>query len=412
MNRFGSLSKPLMWFMALLLSALLAGCGGGGGGVGSGSVAPGATAVPGAAGTPGAAATDPTVSSTSPSNLATNVPTSTSGPGAAPVVTGTLVTATFTLPMDPATITPVGTFTLKEAIAGTNVPGTVTINSPTNTIATFTPTAAALLANTKYTATVTTAAMSALPAHTAMPNPVSWSFTTAAVASTGQSSPNLGTSSTYGVFASAAAVTLAANSSVHGDVGLNPAGACNGCAIGVTVIGGVIHNGDAQAIQAQTDFNTAYIDAANRATNACPLSSPTDIRAAQAACNGVTPGPTYGPGLYRTASPIGFTGTITLDAGGNPDAVFIFQTNAAITTASNSVVVLANGAQAKNVWWMAGSAATLGVSSIFKGTVIANGAAVTVLGGTALAQTLVEGRLFSHSAAAQVDAFAIVTVPK
>jgi len=57
---------------------------------------------------------------------------------------------------------------------------------------------------------------------------------------------------------------------------------------------------------------------------------------------------------------------MTLDAGGNPDAVFIFQTDTAITTGSNSVVVLANGAKAKNVWWIAGSAATLGVSSTFK----------------------------------------------
>ena len=67
--------------------------------------------------------------------------------------------------------------------------------------------------------------------------------------------------------------------------------------------------------------------------------------------------------------------TITLDAQGNADAVFIFQMDSAITTGTNSIVVLANGAQAKNVRWKAGSAATLGVSSIFKGTVIANGAA-------------------------------------
>jgi len=225
-------------------------------------------------------------------------------------------------------------------------------------------------------------------------------------------SPNLGTASTYGVFASSAAVTLAANSLVTGDVGLNPAGACNNCVVGVTV-NGVIHNGDAQAVKAQTDFNAAYVDAANRSTNACPIVN-SDLSSAQAACAGVTPGPTYGPGLYRTASPIGIgaTFTITLDAKGNQNAVFIFQTDAAITTGSNSTVLLVNGAQAKNVWWMAGTAATLGVSSVFKGTVIANSAAVTVNGGTALAPTLVEGRLLSHGAAAGVGAFATVTVPQ
>lgn len=400
------------WFMALLLSALLAGCGGGGGG--SATPDSGTAVVPGAAGTPGAAATDPTVASSNPSNNATNVPTSTSSPA----VTGTLVTATFTQAMDPLTINSAVagallTFTLKETIAGTNVPGTVAMNAA-NTIATFTPTAAALLPNTKYTATVTTAAKNA--GGTAMPSPVSWSFTTAAAASTGQSSPNIGTASTYGVFASAAAVTLAANSVVNGDVGLNPADACNNCVIGTTIIGGVIHNGDAQAIQAQTDFNAAYVDASTRATSACPVSG--DLSAAQAACVGYspsTPGPTYGPGLYRTATAITLSGTMTLDAGGNPDAVFIFQTDTAITTGSNSVVVLANGAKAKNVWWIAGSAATLGVSSTFKGTIIANGAAITVLNGTGGiggVPTLVEGRLFSHAAAVGVAEFATVTVPQ
>jgi hypothetical protein len=107
--------------------------------------------------------------------------------------------------------------------------------------------------------------------------------------------------------------------------------------------------------------------------------------------------------------------TITLDAQNNPDAVFIFETGAAITTGSNSKVVLANGAKAKNVWWVAGSAATLGVSSTFKGNVIANGAAITVLNGTGGAggvPTLVEGRLFSSSAAIDVGQFATVTIPQ
>lgn len=226
-------------------------------------------------------------------------------------------------------------------------------------------------------------------------------------------SPALGTASTYGLFASSAAVTLAANSSVTGDVGLNPAGACNGCAVGVTVLNGVIHNGDQPAIDAQVAFKAAYDEASIRSTNACPVTG--DLSKAQANCTGYTPstpGPVYGPGLYRTATDITPSGTITLDAGGNADAVFIFQTNTALTTGSNSIVLLAGNAQAKNVWWIVGSAATLGVSSHFKGTVIANGAAVHALGGTASNPTLVEGRLFSHAAGALVDAYATVTVPQ
>ncbi len=135
---------------------------------------------------------------------------------------------------------------------------------------------------------------------------------------------------------------------------------------------------------------------------------------AQGACVGTvpgTPGPVYGPGLYRTANPIGFSGTITLDAGGNADAVFVFQTDSAITTQPNSTVILANGAQAKNVWWVAGAAATLGLSSTFKGSVISTAAVSAGIGSTIGLPTRVEGRLFSRGAAVTVGAFTTVTVP-
>src|SRR3989344_635275 len=74
MNKLRGLCKSPMWFVALLLAAVVAGCGGGGGGgVGSGGAGSGAAVLPGAAGTTGAAATDPTVRSASPSDGATNV---------------------------------------------------------------------------------------------------------------------------------------------------------------------------------------------------------------------------------------------------------------------------------------------------------------------------------------------------
>lgn len=146
MNRFESPFKPLTWFMALLLSAFLAACGGGGGdgtaAVTNGSVAPGANALPGVAGTAGAAATNPTVNSSGPSSGATGVATSTNSTGNA--VTGTLLTANFSEAMNPATITPVGIFTLKNnTLGGIDVPGVVTMNAA-NTVATFTPGVAAL----------------------------------------------------------------------------------------------------------------------------------------------------------------------------------------------------------------------------------------------------------------------------
>jgi len=315
--------------------------------------------------------------------------------------------------MNPTTIesadsgNPLVTFTLEVSNTKLPVAGTVTMDA-TNMMATFTPDHL-LDTNTEYTATITNAAVSAGGA--SLSCTYRWSFTTGTSTVAGQAPVYLGTASTYGVFASAASITFAVNSLVNGNVGLNPAGACNNCVVGTTVKNGVINNGGALAIQAQTDFKAAYNEASVRATGACALSSPSDISAAQAACNGFTPGPVYRPGLYRTADPIGFTGTITLDAQGDASAVFIFQTDVALTTATGSVVALTGGAKANNVFWIVGSAATLGVSSTFKGTVIANAAAITVLNGVSPAPlTDVEGRLFA-GAAVTVDQFATVHVP-
>ena len=218
MSRFNGFSRTPMWLTALLLAALVAGCGGGGG---SGGGAAGATVLPGAAGSPGASATDPTVISSTPANLATNVPTSTdTGAG----VTGRQVTATFSQPMDPVTLNsnPAGTlatFTLKETVAGTNVPGTVAMNGA-NTVATFTPTAAALLPNTNYTATVTTAAKN-LALGTAMAKAVAWTFTTNAVALTGQAPVNLGTAGNFAILAKTGISTTGVTA-VTGNIGVSP----------------------------------------------------------------------------------------------------------------------------------------------------------------------------------------------
>jgi hypothetical protein len=228
-------------------------------------------------------------------------------------------------------------------------------------------------------------------------------------------SPGLGAAGPYGIFVgNDAAVTLQVNSLVDGDLGMmDGAGTCGNCtALTVT---GAIENGTAAATAAKAAFEAAYADASTRATNACTLADASELANAQGACVGLTPGtpgPTYGPGLYRTANPIGFSGTITLDAGGNPDAVFIFQSDAAITTQPNSTVVLAGLAKAKNVWWMAGSAATLGLSSTFKGTVIATAGVSVGIGSTIGAPMQVEGRVFSRTASATVGSFATVTVPQ
>jgi hypothetical protein len=84
-------------------------------------------------------------------------------------------------------------------------------------------------------------------------------------------------------------------------------------------------------------------------------------------------------------------GSVTLNAQGDPDAVFIFQIGSTLIPAAGTQVVLENGAQAQNVFWQVGSSATLGANSTFYGTIMANttitlGNGVTLYG-RALART-------------------------
>jgi len=383
MNALDSPFKPLTWFVALLLVALVAACGGGGG---TNPAAASATAVlPGAAGTPGASATDPTVGSASPSNSATSVPTSTNGPNN--IVTGTLVTATFTQPMDPTTIAsfPAGTlltFTLKETTSGTNVPGTVAMNA-TNTAATFTPTATALTPNTSYTATVSTAAKNA--GGTPMSSPVAWSFTTSAVATTGQAPVNLGLAGNYAIFADAGISNATIPAAITGDMGVGPG-------VTSTAITGFALNlpaGSAFATSAQvtgkvyafnyaaptptnvttasTDMGLAYTDAAGRTAAAAPPYLN--------AGGGNLAGLTLTPGVYTWGSNVTLPFGTNVTLSGGPDDVWIMQITGTLTTGANTTVFLSGGAKAKNVFWqVAGTSVTLGASAHFEGVVLAKAA--------------------------------------
>ena len=102
-------------------------------------------------------------------------------------------------------------------------------------------------------------------------------------------------------------------------------------------------------------------------------------------------GRTFHAGVHHTAAALALTGTLTLDGEGDPNAVFIFQVDAALNTAAASHVVLTNGAQAANVYWQVLGAAGTGASSTFAGTILAAGAITlgdsTLLIGRALSKT-------------------------
>src|SRR5450830_2147724 len=221
MNRFKSVTKPLMWLMTLLLVTLVAGCGGGGGGkdpiLGAGgaiaivTVPPGAIA-PGGVCAVAASATIPTISSTDPTNGNQVATTSTTGVAG----NGKLITATFSLAMSPTTINST-TFSIGTSVGGVAlVPASVTYDA-TSKVGTFT-TSAPLAVNTSYTVVITQGATSA----TGIPINCSytWSFKTAATAAASPSPVNLRTASTYGTFGGSAGMTNTGILTViNGDIG-------------------------------------------------------------------------------------------------------------------------------------------------------------------------------------------------
>ena len=163
-----------------------------------------------------------------------------------------------------------------------------------------------------------------------------------------------GTADSFAVLAGST-VTNTGPSTVNGDLGVSPGTAVTGFPPGT--VNGTIHAADAVAGQAQSDLTTAYNDAAGRTP---PVSVSGDLG-----------GLTLTPGVYKSASSLGLTGALTLDAQGDPNAVFIFQVGSTLTTASGSQMNLINGAQPCNVFWQIGSSATLGSSSVFVGNILA-----------------------------------------
>jgi len=118
----------------------------------------------------------------------------------------------------------------------------------------------------------------------------------------------LGTADSYAVLAGQT-VTNTGPSTVNGDLGVTPGAAITGFPPGT--VNGTVHAADAVALQAQSDLTTAYNDAAGRTP---PAAIPADLG-----------GLTLTGGVYKSASALGLTGALTLDAQGDPNTVFIFQ---------------------------------------------------------------------------------------
>jgi hypothetical protein len=198
-----------------------------------------------------------------------------------------------------------------------------------------------------------------------------------------QTAPSLGNAQPL-VVLGGSGVTNTGSSVLNGDLGSYPNGAITGFPPGI-VAGGVIDNAGTRSELAQQAVTTA----ANALTaQACQtnFAVPTDIGNS-----------TRLKGVYCFASSAAITGPLTLDAGGNADAVFIFITGSTLITASSSSVVLINGAQACNVFWRVGSSATLGTSTTFVGNILAQTSITLNTGAT------VQGRALAQTGAVTLD---------
>lgn len=376
------------WPTLVLVTAMAAGCGGGGGrdevlGIGNatanvvltppaGSVVPGSACAVVVAGAPTVTATNPTngnqAASTSTSGVANN---------------GKQVRATFSVDMNPASINSL-TFSLAPTGSPALTPTVVTYDAPTR-VATL-ATASALLADTNYTAVIQGTASSAagIPAGCSY----SWKFKTVATsAPSGPSSFDLGSAASYAI-ASTAGVTNAAATTINGNVVLDPNATCNAVAIPADGTFGLC-NGFAPTLngkiasplfpdpgvtsgKVKADLRATYI-----ALSPAILGGSTAIPAGTTL--GASPGSAqvagdnyFAPGVYKSLTSILVTGDLTLDAKGNPNAEFVFQSSSTVGTAPGARILLIGGAKASNVYWWAGSAATLTTNTVWQGNILAS----------------------------------------
>ncbi len=330
------------------------------------------------------------------------------------------VSATFSKAIDPLTINAT-TFTLTGP-GGAQIAGTVSYDA-INFIATLTPTSS-LAPSTLYTATITTGAAD-LAGNPLGPGiiPNSWSFTTGAVASLPP--VPLGTAAVFGGFGGGAGMTNQGTSTVvNGSIGTT----------GVSTLITGFHDSGPGCTYTETPLNIGFVNgaidtAAPPPTVSCPnegtavtaavaAKAAQDALAAYAAlvafpggldvstcpgCGGGAAGElgnrTLAPGIYTSApGSYGITqGDLTLDAKGDPNAFWVFQMGTTLTVGTpvaHRNVLLVNGAQAKNVFWQVGTAATInGIlgGGTMSGTIISQaGVSVSTAGVAAI--TIINGR--------------------
>jgi Ice-binding-like/Bacterial Ig-like domain len=368
---------------------------------------------------------------TSAAVASTNVAVQSTSPTAAQtgVCPNASVNATFTVPaglrMDPNTIN-AANFTLTgPGPALTSVTAaSVALDVATGTIATFKP-QNALTPSGIYTAKIIGGANGvkdlAVPADDMLSN-FTWTFTAGLATGNCLAPVSLGSAAAFGDFGGTAGMTNTGTlTEINGDIGTIATGSSSITGFNDTA-GDIYTESPANigtvngTIYTCTNSTTGPTSAGpNAAYCAIATRARLDAQTAYLALAGMPPGAnpggnlaglTLAPGVY-TAPAGSFMmqgGNLTLDAGGNANAVWVFQMATTLTVggpgaAAPQSVILAGGAQAKNVFWQVGAAATInaGGGGTMVGTIIAQAGAAFSTAGNVAVVTL-NGRALSLGA--------------
>jgi hypothetical protein len=192
--------------------------------------------------------------------------------------------------------------------------------------------------------------------------------------------PPLGTAAEFTLFSTVGAVGNSGISQITGNVGTN-----SGSSTGFGNVNGVMNDNNGASAQCAADLLIAY----NQLNSTVPTFFPAPL---------LGNGQILNAGVYSIPSPSTLNLDITLDAQGDPSAVFIFQIQGSFSTSAGANVKLVNGALACNVFWKVEGLVSMAPGTIMRGTIIANNAAIEMNTGTIL-----EGRALSTAGAVTVD---------
>jgi hypothetical protein len=191
--------------------------------------------------------------------------------------------------------------------------------------------------------------------------------------------PDLGTAANFVLFTTTGAVASTGISQITGNVGTG-----TGSITGFGTLNGLIYNSDAVTTQATTDLTVAYKELSSRV----PTFFPGPV---------LGDGQTLTAGVYSLPAAASLNTGLFLDAGGDSNAIFVFQIGGAFSTNASSEVFLVNGALASHVFWVVNGAVPMAAGTIMHGTIIANNAAISLGAGCVL-----EGRALSTTGAVSI----------